>query len=218
MFFRLLVLTSIFTALNLSAQDYGPVKVDLEEYVDDSKLEVVEDETKNDSTTGKPDPKTQKDPKKDNSNDRIKRPRTDTNTKTSKPRKVIKPMALPKLTKSSDNMMYIYIGAGVLVVVVVIVVIAMKKKSSPGSKKVKPLMADMDDDEVTQQTVTTAEGIKTSYDVQEKFQEETRIDSRGRNPSGIIIDEDMYFSKKSAGNFIDEDLEGGEGPDVSGID
>ena len=40
-----------------------------------------------------------------------------------------------------------------------------------------------------------------------KFARETQVDERGRNPSGLIIDEDKYFHS-GASNFVDEDFDG----------
>ena len=216
----------------LSAQDYGPVKVDEEEYVDDTKLEVYEDKNavKDPVKPEKKDPVV-KPEKTDPNTGRTKRPRPPRDTTTE--RKPMGQIQLPtSYKKDSGMMMYIIIGAGALVVIGIIVGVIIIKKKKPKRKERNVAVEEQLDDEdqaladieaskperpTGNSTVTTAEGIKTSYDVDEKFNEETRIDDRGRNPSGIIIDEDMYFAQRTGGSFVDEDLEGGEGPDVSDL-
>ena len=233
-FLRPLVFLLILTAFSVNAQDFGPVKVDLEGYIDDRKGEMIEIEA-----PVKEEPKKEVkpvEPKKEE-NTTKRRVVVETNTDT-EPKQPIRKVSLDNFStksKSSSMTLYIIIGGGVVLLLVIVVAIVMmkKKKSSMAPKKraVQPtgntqvslgdkihaheqaVAAETTEDDqpvMTQSHAAQREVESAAQDMADQFAKETAIDDRGQNASGLIIDEDKYF--EGTGQFVDEDFSDLDGP------
>jgi hypothetical protein len=230
MLFRLNILFFLFLINSLTAQDVGPVKVDLDGYVDDRKGEIHSIDAKVEVKVVPKEPV--KDPKetgrRPTRNTGSSTGRTTTNKTTNKN---ISRVALPTGGhKEGQLMTYLMIGAGVIgSIIIVVVVIIIQKKN-----RVRLIHSDEDTisladkieanevfeagkdktqiqlpQEVAHQSEfapASAPERKTQYDMADKFATDTKVDDRGRNPSGIIIDEDKYFEGAGSTSFVDEDL------------
>ena len=134
-----------------------------------------------------------------------------------------------KSTESSLPLL-IGLGVGVLVIIIVLFVIlakAGKKKrlqkaameqedpSSLAEKIAANEQALMAETQMEQEPIQSSSGSvedpnfvpHNAQEMADKFATEIKVDERGRNPSGLIIDEDKYF-QSGASNFVDEDFEG----------
>ena len=146
-FLRLFFLTACFSALSIAAQDYGPVKIDLDGYVDDRKQELVKPENEPVKEEPKKEETKKEEPKAD---DNPRRRRTAANSEAStpavgntspstEPAKPIKKVSLSnfKTKKKDPMMMYIIIGSVVLLLVgiIVLVVVLKKKKQAALSRR-----------------------------------------------------------------------------------
>jgi hypothetical protein len=233
MLFRLNILFFLFLISSLSAQDVGPVKVDLDGYVDDRKGEIhTVGATEEVIVVPKETVKKPEGPKETNR----RQPRNSNNstsrtTNNRASNKNISKVALPTGShKESQLMTYIMIGGGVVgAIVIVVIVVVIQKKN-----KVRLIHSDEDTisladkieanevfeagkdktqiqlpHEVAHQSEFEPASVpdrKTQYDMADKFASDTKVDERGRNPSGIIIDEDKYFGGASSSSFVDEDM------------
>ena len=191
-----------FMFFSLVAQDFGPVDVDLDGYVDDRAGALVKETSKVKLI------KTVVKPKE------IKKPtRTKKGSATSKkdPVKDFVPELGVVSGKGGDSSM-LYIIIAVIVVVIVVVLLLVIKKQKSANKVVaapKTLSEKIAETEVSTIRSTSSVLERTHMssaeeDMQQKYASEVSIDERGRNPSGIIIDEDKYFTA-GAVQFIDED-------------
>jgi hypothetical protein len=245
MFFRIHLLLLFFILNAVSAQDdFGPIKVDLEGYVDDRKGEIYVDKTlvkapvkiipkvvvKKEPTTGHTrNGRTSTEPKVTP---------TDSNTETTKERVAKLRSRYTRTKKKSPMMMYLGIGGVLVLVILVVVVVLVKKKKSASGRRVGSIgdgigladkieandearknntpLPDLPQQGSVRAPTTLSSALAASstspspsqsttvYDMSEKMTTDTKVDERGRNPSGIIIDEDKYFG--SGTEFIDEDL------------
>ncbi|MCH2206158.1 MAG: hypothetical protein MK132_09855 [Lentisphaerales bacterium] len=228
-FFVLIVLS-----VAVNAQDYGPVKVDLDGYINDRagefhKSTVVEQKGEEKKVVEAVKPKEKVDPVE------ARKARRRIVAPTDSPvRKTTIPLN-SNLTfggaKSTESNLYLYIGVGVAALVIIIVAFVVLAKA--GKKKrmaqqnqmlddtvsladkidanEQALMAETNFESALVQTPpvsapepTMSEGAQEMAD---KFARETKVDERGRNPSGLIIDEDKYF-QSGVSNFVDEDFDG----------
>jgi len=161
-FLRLSFLAALLTSFSLSAQDYDSIKIDLEGYVDDRKLEMVKSvdpvvESK------KEEPKKVEPKKEENTTGRRPgrrtTPETNNNTQTKTPpvvnNKPIRKVDLNRFrTKKKDPMMmYLIIGGSVLLLIIIIVAIVVLKKKK--AKAHAALVA-----EATESDVTLSEKIE----------------------------------------------------------
>ena len=235
-FLRPLFLTIFIAAFSLGAQDSGPVKVDLEGYIDDRKGEVIKS-----AEPVKEEPKKEvkkEEPKKETAGTR-RRPVSTNNTSPSKntpsnteTRKPVQKVSLDNFsTKSNDSsmMLYIIIGGVVVVAGIVVAVIIMKKKKSPVSKRRVPVnktnvslgeKISAHEQAVAAETTEDAQPVMHSasqtqvetaaQDMADQFAKETALNEYGQNASGLIIDEDKYFA--GGPSFVDEDFSDLDGP------
>ena len=240
MFFRIHLLLFFFILNAVSAQeDFGPIKVDLEGYVDDRKGEIYVDKTLVKAPV-KTTPKVVVKKEPGTSLTKDGRPSTEPNEipdsikEATKERVAKVRSGYTRTKKKSSMMMYLGIG-GVLVLIVVVVL--MKKKKSALARTVTPIddgigladkieandaarknntpLPDLPQQSSVRAPATLSSALAspstssspsqstTVYDMSEKMTADTKVDERGRNPSGIIIDEDKYFG--SGTQFIDED-------------
>lgn len=232
-FLRLSFFTALFTTFSVYAQDYTPIKIDLEGYVDDRKLEMLEKTVPVVVEPKKDDKK--EEPKKDDSSRRRPVPTADT-TKTNETPAVNKPIRkVPlnfKTKESNPMMMYMIIGGAVLLLIIVVVVVVMLKKKAKA--KAAALSEDAYDPDVSladkidaheqavaaettenQQAVVSTPPADNNYqstaqNMADQFAKETAVDENGQNASGLIIDEDKYFA--GGESFIDEDFSDFDGP------
>ena len=140
-FLRLFFLTACFAALSVAAQDFGPVKVDLEGYIDDSKNELLTPEEPKKEEPKKEEVK-KEEPKKEEGTTRRRRTAASTDessTTTPAVKKEIKKIDLNsfKTQKSDPTMMYMIIGGSVLLLVIIIVVVVMLKKKAAAARSSK---------------------------------------------------------------------------------
>jgi len=201
---RFSFLLFFFTYFSLVGQDYGPVKMNLDGYVDDRagvevKKAVEPTVTK---TVIKP-----KDVKKAS---RTTKKSSSTTTKKGPVKDFVPEANISGAGAQGGGMLYIIIAA-VVVIVIVVVLVALKKKSSKKIVPSAPVKSLSEKIAATQAvpaepaSVLERTHVSTPQeDMQKKFAREVSIDERGRNPSGIIIDEDKYFTA-GAGEFVDED-------------
>ena len=238
-FLRLFFLTACIATISVVAQDLGPIKVDLEGYIDDSKNELltaeepVKEEPKKEEVKPEEAKKVEGGPR-----------RRRTTASSEKTEKVPTPVATEKkpITKVDLNsfktqkddpmMMYMIIGGAVLLLIIIIVVVVMLKKKAANKRKSRST----EDDNISlsekieaheeavaaettedQQPVVTpyAEGEEhltptTTKEMADQFARETALNEKGQNSSGIIIDEDKYFG--GGNNFVDEDFSDMDGP------
>ena len=234
MFLRTLVFLIILTAFSVNAQDFGPVKVDLEGYIDDRKGEMIEIEAPVKEEPKKEEVKKEEPEKEENTTRR----RVVAETNTDEPKQPVRKVSLDNFsTKSKSSSMTLYIiigGAVVLLLIVVIAIVMMKKKKSamaPRKRAVQPtgntqvslgdkinaheqaVAAETTEDAqpvMTQSHAAQREVESAAQDMADQFAKETAIDERGQNASGLIIDEDKYF--EGTGQFVDEDFSDLDGP------
>ena len=224
----LLFLCLIFVT-GLSAQEYGPVKVDLGGYINDRAGEISK-------VTKKPAEKkpSEEAPKKVEAADTSKS--SDRPKATSSVVPETKTMDSTSTTESRDqnveeestgSSLILFIGVGVLVLIGVIVAFLLKKKKTSSPYNIRQdtttlaekieaneqaLMTEtqMGRGSIQNSTGTIGGGSsvsQNSQDMADRFANETKVDERGQNPSGLIIDEDKYFDSGAQG-FVDEDFDG----------
>ena len=234
-FLRLSFLAALFTSFSIFAQDYGPIKIDLEGYVDDRKLEMVKKEEpvkEPVKVVKKEEPKEQDGPRR-----RRTAPKTNGSETATDPvvaKKPIKKVDLNRFkTKKADPMMmYLIIGGSVLLLIVIVVVIMVVKKKKAQARAA--LIAEATESDVSlsekidaheeavaaettenSQPVVSSPPVDSNYhstaqDMADQFAKETAVDDKGQNASGLIIDEDKYFS--GGDSFVDEDFSDFDGP------
>lgn len=233
-FKELSILVLIFLSVAVNAQDYGPVKVDVDGYINDRAGEVHKSNpVKPKEEEKKPElkPKVAVDPvEARKQRRRIAAPADTSSNKTSSP------ATNANLTfgkaKSTESNLPLYIGIGVGALVIFIIAFVVLAKAGKKKRLAQQANADVDSSsladkiEANQQalmaeTTMEAEPIQSSTgsvedsnfvphnakEMADKFASETTVDERGRNPSGLIIDEDKYFTSGSS-NFVDEDFQG----------
>jgi hypothetical protein len=214
-------------SIALSAQKYGPVRVDLEGYIDDRAGEVTEAE-KVDIRTEAPVKKKVVDPiVARGQRKRRAAPIIQNNGPISQSDSGSLTFGGAKSTGSRNMFVYIGIGVGVLLIVIVAIVLKVKSKKSPRTlrentaslaekieENERALMAEtqLEEAEVAmpEEPLIDASGEHfvphSSAEMAAQVAHETKVDERGRNPSGLIIDEDKYFDTGSQG-FVDEDFD-----------
>ena len=229
-FLRLSFLAALFTSFSLFAQDYGPIKIDLEGYLDDRNLEMVKKEepvTEPVKKVEKVEPKEQDGPRRRRTASTTDESKTGT-TDPVVSKKPIKKVDLNRFrTKKADPMMmYLIIGGSVLLLIIIVVVIVIVKKKKAQTKAA--LVAEATDSDVSlsekidaheeavaaettenSQAVVSSPPVDSNYqstaqDMADQFAKETAVDDKGQNASGLIIDEDKYFSGSES--FVDEDF------------
>ena len=235
-FLRLSFLAALFTSFSLFAQDYGPIKIDLEGYLDDRNLEMVKKEepvTEPVKKVEKVEPKEQDGPRRRRTASTTDESKTGT-TDPVVSKKPIKKVDLNRFrTKKADPMMmYLIIGGSVLLLIIIVVVIVIVKKKKAQTKAA--LVAEATDSDVSlsekidaheeavaaettenSQAVVSSPPVDSNYqstaqDMADQFAKETAVDDKGQNASGLIIDEDKYFSGSES--FVDEDFSDFDSP------
>ena len=226
---------------SVSAQDYGPVKVNLDGYIDDKAGETFKAapvvEKKEEPKEKKVEAKKALSPldarKAARQAAAEKAKSTSVARQTPKATGPISKVDSSSLTfggaKSTGSNLILYIGVGVavLLLLIIIVVVMMKKKKSSSSPynftsdsaslqdkieaSEKAMMADTQNEAPPLQSSDGNVGDANfvphnSQEMAQKFANEMKVDQRGRNPSGLIIDEDMYFTSGATG-FVDEDFD-----------
>lgn len=234
-FLRPLVLLLILTAFSVNAQDFGPVKIDLEGYIDDRKGEMIEVEAPV-KEVPKEEVVKKVEPEKEETTTR-RRVVAETNTDTG-PKEPIRKVSLDNFsTKSQSSSMTLYIiigGAVVLLVIVVLAIVMLKKKKASMAPRKRAVSAtgntnvslgdkiNAHEQAVAAETTEDAQPVmnqlnaaqreveSAAQDMADQFAKETAIDERGQNASGLIIDEDKYF--EGTDQFVDEDFSDLDGP------
>jgi hypothetical protein len=135
---------------------------------------------------------------------------------------------VPRKKESGGSMMGIIIGASVVLLLIIggVVFFVMKKKKStpseatqeevvekPASTNAYESTAQMESPKKTPRVPSApqVDPLQTRVYAPPKISDDiaaaTRIDERGCNPSGLIIDEDKYFDSDGS-EFVDEDFVG----------
>ena len=232
-FFKgLFLIVLLFLVVKVNAQDYGPVNVDLEGYINDRagefhKSSNVDETSKKVEKVVAVKPKESVDPIET----KKQRERVLVTDETTTPKEPVTPLnddSNLDWAESKGSNLPLLIGVGASLVIITLFVVltkAGKKKriqktamaqedSSSLSEKIaaneKALMAETQMEPIQSSSGSVKDPNFVPHNAQEmadKFASETKVDDRGRNPSGLIIDEDKYF-QSGASNFIDEDFEG----------
>ncbi|MCM8541366.1 MAG: hypothetical protein NE328_13930 [Lentisphaeraceae bacterium] len=236
-FLRLFFLTACLAAISVLAQDKGPIKIDLEGYINDRNNEMASPQVPVKEEPKKEEVKKEEPKKEEGGSRRRRTTATEESTSTTPVAPInkgpIKKIDLNKFKteKADPMMMYIIIGGAVLLIVIIVVlIVVLKKKKAANARK-----SSYTDDSVTladkieahEQAVAAetteneapvvpyAEGEEhhtptNSEEMAEQFARETALNEKGQNASGIIIDEDKYFD--GGGSFVDEDFSDLDGP------
>ena len=144
-FLRLFFLTACFTALQVSAQDKGPIDIDLKGYINDRANEMIAPQVPVKKEEPKQEDTKKEEPKEEESSSRRRRTAASTDDAEATAKTPVKnvdkgPIQKVDLSKFKTNkedpmMMYIIIGGAVLLLVIIVaVVLVMKKKKSSGPK------------------------------------------------------------------------------------
>lgn len=231
----------MFFVCSASAQDYGPVEVNLDGYIDDKAGETFKAapvvEKKEEPKEEKAEAKKTLDPLEARKAARkAAAEKAKSNTVARQTPKATGPISTvdsSSLTfggaKSTGSNLALYIGiaVAVLLILIIIIVVMMKKKKSSSSPynftsdsaslqdkieaSERVMMAETQDEAPPLQSSDGNVGDANfvphnSQEMAQKFASEMKVDERGRNPSGLIIDEDMYFTSGATG-FVDEDFD-----------